>query len=53
MGDILNDLWSSFTDSVNGSSDGSGDTGVFSYLILGIVALLLIAIVFGELEVSG
>jgi hypothetical protein len=50
MGDILNGIFDSITGAVSGSSDGSGDTGVFSYLLLGIVALLLIAIVFGELE---
>jgi hypothetical protein len=50
MGDILNGIWDSITGAVSGSSDGSGDTGVFSYLILAGVVLLLIAIIFGELE---
>jgi hypothetical protein len=33
------------------SDDSSGST-VFSYALLGVVAILLIAIVFGELEVG-
>jgi hypothetical protein len=44
-----------FLNSGDSSSGGGGvdDSGVFSYAILGVVAILLIAIVFGELEVAG
>lgn len=45
-------MWSwitSFFGSSDSSSSGTGNT-IFAYVLLGIVAILLIAVVFGELE---
>lgn len=49
---MLSNFWSSLWSTPNASDDVDSGGTIFSYAILGLVALLLIAIVFGELETA-